>query len=93
MAHASKKSYLAIFGLLALLTALEVGVVYTGVSRKLLISALIGLAVTKAFMVGWFFMHLKSDTKTMKATVAIPFFFPALYAFVLIAEAAWRHFQ
>ncbi len=90
MAHASRKEYGFIFLVLTVLTALEVGVVYMHIGRIGLITSLIGLAVTKAFLVGWFFMHLKSDSKSMKLTVAIPFMFPALYAFVLIAEATWR---
>ena len=91
MAHASRKQYLAIFGTLAVLTALEVAVTKVpGISHRLMASALILMALGKAGLVALFFMHLRSDTKVMKMTVLLPFAFPALYAFVLIAEAAWR---
>jgi caa(3)-type oxidase subunit IV len=89
--HVDRKQYLKIFGILTFLTALEVGVVYIpGINRILLGIALVGLALSKAVIVGWFFMHLGHETKHLKGTVAIPFAFPVIYAFVLIAEAAWR---
>jgi caa(3)-type oxidase subunit IV len=52
--------------------------------------ALVGLAVTKAAIVGLYYMHLKHETKILKFTVAIPVAAPAFYALVLISEAAWR---
>ena len=89
--HVDRKQYLMIFGALTFLTALEVGIVYIpGIGKFFLGSALVLLALAKAWTVGWFFMHLGHETKTLKGTVVIPFAFPALYAFVLIAEAAWR---
>jgi cytochrome c oxidase subunit IV len=91
MSHANRKQYFVIFFVLAALTALEVGVVYLpGISKAALVVALIGLALTKAGLVALFYMHLKSETPLLKWTVAIPMATPALYAAVLIAEAAWR---
>ncbi len=91
MAH-SRKEYLFIFVALAVLTAIEVGVVYTpGIGKGPMILALIGLAVTKASLVALFYMHLKHETRVLKLTVAIPLMTPAVYAVVLIADAAWRH--
>jgi cytochrome c oxidase subunit IV len=91
MAHVDRKEYVKIFAALAVLTALEVGVVYIpGIAKTLMVSALVLLALTKAALVGLFFMHLKHETKSLKMTVALPFVAPAVYAFVLITEAAWR---
>jgi caa(3)-type oxidase subunit IV len=56
-----------------------------------MVAALIGLAAVKAALVGLFFMHLRRETPVLKLTVAIPLATPAVYALVLIAEAAWRH--
>jgi caa(3)-type oxidase subunit IV len=56
-----------------------------------MVVGLVGLALTKASLVGLFFMHLRTEMRALKLTVALPFAFPALYAFVLIAEAAWRY--
>jgi cytochrome c oxidase subunit IV len=88
----SRRPYLIIFGLLFAFTILEVVVALPslGVGRGLKISALILLALTKAGMVALWFMHLKSEFKALRWSVMIPFAFPALYAFVLIAEASWR---
>jgi cytochrome c oxidase subunit IV len=85
-----RKEYFVIFGVLAVLTALEVGVVYAGVPKGILVAVLILLAVTKAAIVGLFYMHLKTETKVLKASIAIPMSLPALYALILIAEGAWR---
>jgi caa(3)-type oxidase subunit IV len=91
MAHVDRKQYMKIFGALIVLTALEVGVVYMpGVPRAAMIVALIGMALTKAALVGLQFMHLSHETRWMKLTVILPFCAPALYAVVLISEAAWR---
>src|SRR4051812_5940413 len=92
-AHGStRKQYWAIFGILFVLTVLEVGVATPKlkIDRGLVVSALVLLALTKAALVGLYFMHLKQERTALKLTVALPFFFPALYAFVLIGEAGWR---
>ena len=91
MAHVNRKEYWIIFAALAVLTGLEVGVVYIpGIAKGLLVSALVLLALTKAALVALFYMHLKHETRVLKLTVAIPLATPAVYATVLILEAAWR---
>src|SRR5438034_8598333 len=50
--HATRKEYMVIFVLLALLTALEIGVVYVHAPLAPLVTALVGLAITKAALVG-----------------------------------------
>ncbi len=91
----SRKPYLIVFGLLFLFTALEVAVANPGlgIDRKLVGFTLVVLALTKAAFVGYYYMHLKQEMKALKLTVVLPFLFPALYAFVLISEAAWRHIR
>ena len=89
--HVNRKQYWVIFVYLLVLTVLEVGVVYIpGIAKPLMVIALLLLAITKAALVGLFYMHLKHETKVLKLTVLLPFAAPALYAFALIAEAAWR---
>ncbi len=91
MSHPSRKQYLGVFVALAVLTVVEVAIVYlTGVSKGVMIAALTALAVTKAGLVGLFFMHLKSETSYLKATVLAPMSMPALFAVLLVAEAMWR---
>ena len=91
MSHAHNKSqYLKVFGILVLFTALEIGVVYTGLARGLIISALVGLALAKAGAVALYFMHLKLETRALRAVVGLPLVFPPLYAVVLMLESAWH---
>ncbi|HEY4122282.1 MAG TPA: cytochrome C oxidase subunit IV family protein [Byssovorax sp.] len=92
----NRREYIIMFFVLAVLTALEVGlgimlskVPYGGPKLGLRIG-LIGLALTKAGCVGMYFMHLKHETKVLRLTVMLPFLAPTLYAFVLISEAVWR---
>jgi cytochrome c oxidase subunit 4 len=87
----NRKEYMVIFGLLAFLTAVEVGVAQVpGISKSLMALALVGLALAKAALVGMFFMHLKHETRFLRVSVALPMLAPALYAIVLMSEAAWR---
>ena len=89
--HVNRKEYLMVFVALAVLTALEIGITYIpGVSKFAMGTGLVSLAVAKAWTVGWFFMHLNHETKVLKLTVALPFLMPAIYAFVLIADAVFR---
>jgi cytochrome c oxidase subunit 4 len=89
--HINRKEYWIIFGLLFILTVLEVGVVLVpGISAPLLISALTMMALVKAGLVGWFFMHLGHETPQIRNSVLVAMLIPFFYALVLIAEAMWR---
>jgi cytochrome c oxidase subunit IV len=86
-----RRRYLQVFGLLTLLTLLELGVVYVpGIGRGPLLAALVLMALAKAGLVLSQFMHLSTETRGLKLTVLVPFLIPALLAVVLIAEAGWR---
>lgn len=86
----SKKEYIVIFFVLTVLTGIEVALKYIPMPRGVLIGALIVLALTKATIVAMFYMHLKSETRSLKLVVGIPLMFPALYAVVLIIESIAR---
>jgi cytochrome c oxidase subunit IV len=87
----STRSYLVVFAILSVLTIAEVGVVKVpGISRAMLISALVLMALAKAGLVLMTYMHLGHESRSLKLMVILPFVLPALYAFVLIAEASWR---
>ena len=90
--HSRARQYLTIFFILFVLTAIEVGVAYLRGHKTEVIVVLFALALVKAACVALFFMHLKWETKVLKATVVIPLMLPVLYAFVLITEAAWRRY-
>lgn len=84
------RQYWIIFVLLAVLTAVEIGVVYLPISKALIWASLIILAIVKAGLVGLYFMHLLHETMILRLTVVIPLTLPFLYAVVLIWEAWWR---
>jgi caa(3)-type oxidase subunit IV len=90
MAHASRKEYAVIFVILAVLTALEVAVVKMPIPKTPMVLALVALAITKAACVALFFMHLRTEKRALRYTVALPLLMPPIYAMVLIAESAWR---
>jgi cytochrome c oxidase subunit 4 len=87
----NRKEYLVIFVALVVLTVLEVGLAQVpGISKPLMRLGLVGMALAKAGLVAMFYMHLKHETRVLRLTVAIPLATPALYAVILISEAAWR---
>jgi caa(3)-type oxidase subunit IV len=89
-----RRSYAQAFAALTVLTAAEIGVVYVpGVAHPLLVLALVLLAMAKAGLVLMVFMHLGRETRGLRRAVLAPFLLPAGYAFVLIAEAAWRFWR
>ena len=87
----NRKKYWQIFAWLSVLTVLEVGVVYIpGVSISALVSCLVLMAIAKAALVAYHFMHLSHETKMVRNGVAFCLGIPAIYAIALISEAAWR---
>jgi caa(3)-type oxidase subunit IV len=87
------QKYLRVFAALAVLTGLELGVVYAGLPKATLIALLIGLALAKAGAVALWFMHLADERRVLRLMVGLPLLFPPLYAVVLIMESLFRsHF-
>jgi caa(3)-type oxidase subunit IV len=61
--HPSPKEYVRIGVVLGVLTALEIGASYAGVSTGILIPTLFILAVVKFALVVMWFMHLRFDDR------------------------------
>ena len=68
----AEPNYMKIFWWLLALTLAEVGIVYMHVPRAVLVVALVLLALMKAFLVAWYFMHLKSEKIALIAMVGLP---------------------
>lgn len=66
-------NYIAIFWWLLALTLLEVGIFYLHLPKLLFVTALILLALLKAFLVAWNFMHLRFERWTLIVITVIPF--------------------
>ena len=71
-ATAPKPNYLAIFAVLAVLTAVEVGLVFTGAVQSVQVVLLIALAFTKATLVALYYMHLKFEGPLIRIIAAVP---------------------
>jgi caa(3)-type oxidase subunit IV len=77
-------------GALFVLTALEVGVVNLPVERALRVTALVGLAMTKALLLLVAFMRLGREPRLIKFTALVPLFVAPTFAVALMLEAAFR---
>jgi len=66
----SVKVYFAVFGILVVVTAAELGLIgVQGISRTLTTTTLIGLAGFKALLVAAFFQHLKDEPRPLSTVL------------------------
>jgi cytochrome c oxidase subunit 4 len=65
-------NYIAIWGMLAVLTVVEVAIVYFRLPRRLMIVSLVFLALWKALLVALYFMHLRFEPKRLLYIVLAP---------------------
>ena len=72
-AHA-EPNYMAVFWWLLALTILEIAVIYMPVARMIIVILLVGLALSKASLVGLYFMHLKFERFTLGLIALTPLF-------------------
>ena len=83
------KLYMVVFFALAFLTVVELfipGMDYVTLQKGI---ALTVIAVVKAFLVAYYFMHLNEERPWPKVIVAIPIL-ATLYAYVLVIEGLYR---
>jgi cytochrome c oxidase subunit IV len=84
------KEYWIIFFVLALLTAIEIYIpTLKNIEYFYRATSLCLLAVGKAFIVAFYYMHLKDESKWMKFVAAIPIC-AVIYAAVVILESVYR---
>lgn len=90
--HAHKRhtvEYVVIFVILAVLTVLELFIPGLDTKYAYKAAGLIGLAAAKAFVVAYFYMHLKEERGWLKFIAAIPLV-AAVFAVALILESTFR---
>jgi cytochrome c oxidase subunit IV len=92
-AHAEHKShwkeYFIIFLILTFLTIVELLVPGLDTAYFYKASALIFLAIGKAFIVAYYYMHLKDEKGWLKFIAAVPIS-AGIYALVVILESIYR---
>src|SRR5262249_5326691 len=87
-AHAQHEepNYMNIFWALAVLTVIEIGVVYLPASRLLIGFLLVALACTKATLVAMYFMHLKFERSTLGIIALTPMILCVFLIFMLLPD-------
>jgi caa(3)-type oxidase subunit IV len=91
-AHTHKShtvEYIIVFVVLTLLTAIELAIPNFTIPYSQKAIALVGLAVGKACIVAYFYMHLKEEKTWLKLIAALPIS-AAIYACILMLESVYR---
>ncbi len=85
LAHEQRR-YLQVFFWLAVLTALELGVIYMPISRFAIGCMLVVLAGTKAALVALFYMHLSVEKRTLTWIALTPAVLCVFLVFMLLPD-------
>jgi len=86
MAEHKHPNYMAIFYYLAILTAVELGVIFLPIHKFYIAVLLCVFAVWKAALVAMYFMHLKLETRTLGLIAVTPLAIATLLVFVLLPD-------
>ncbi|MGH7393646.1 MAG: cytochrome C oxidase subunit IV family protein [Candidatus Rokuibacteriota bacterium] len=81
-------NYMAIFWYLAVLTVIELGVIFLPLGKVTIGVLLCALAVTKAALVAMYFMHLRFETRTLGMVALTPLAIATLLIFLLLPDGA-----
>lgn len=85
--HAQEhRRYLQVFAWLAVLTAIEIGVIYMPIARLAIGAMLVLLAATKAALVALFFMHLVHEKRTLSMIALTPAILCVLLVIALLPD-------
>jgi cytochrome c oxidase subunit 4 len=79
-------NYMAIFWYLAILTVVEIAVVFLPFGKLINGTLLCALAVGKAALVAMYFMHLKFETRTLGLIAITPLAIATLLVFVILPD-------
>ncbi len=77
-------NYVLVWAGLAILTMVELAVVYVGLPRHVTVLALVFLALWKALLVALYFMHLKFEPKRLLYIVLAPLPLAVILVFAVI---------
>src|SRR3989442_2833718 len=88
MATAEHKhpNYMAIFWYLAILTVVEIAVIYMPLSKFTIGALLCALALGKAALVAMYFMHLRFEARTLGLIAVTPLVIATLLVFVVLPD-------
>ncbi|MFQ5700358.1 MAG: cytochrome C oxidase subunit IV family protein [Acidobacteriota bacterium] len=86
-AEHAEPNYLGIVIVLGILTAAEIGVTFLQIPRFLTGAMLVILALSKAFLVALYFMHLRFEKKALTLIALTPLVLCALLMFALLPDS------
>jgi len=86
MAEHKHPNYMAIFYYLAILTAVELAVIFMPIQKFYIAVLLCVFAVWKATLVAMYFMHLKFEARTLGMVAVTPLLIATLLIFVLLPD-------
>lgn len=90
VSHKSHRAgYFKVFGVLTVLTAVELVIPDLDASKMAKFTSLSGLALAKAAVVAWFYMHLNEEKKWLRFIALIPIS-AFIYALVVVLESMFR---
>lgn len=79
-------NYIAVFAWLAVLTVVEVGVIYVPIPKLMIAAALVLMASVKAALVAIYFMHLKFEKVVIWWIAVIPAILCVFLILMLLPE-------
>ena len=82
----TEPNYMAVFWWLLALTVLEIAVIYMPVARMVIVILLVGLALSKAALVGLYFMHLRFERLTLGLIALTPLFLCVFLILMLLPD-------
>lgn len=85
LAHEQRR-YLQVFAWLAVLTAVEIGVIYLPLPKLAIGFMLVVLAATKVCLVALFYMHLAVERRTLAYIALTPAILCVLLVFALLPD-------
>ena len=80
-------SYMTIFWYLAILTVVEIAVIFLPIAKMAIAVMLVSLATAKAAMVALYFMHLRLEVKTLGYIALTPVIIGTLLVLVLLPDS------
>ncbi|HEY7139542.1 MAG TPA: cytochrome C oxidase subunit IV family protein [Methylomirabilota bacterium] len=80
-------SYMAIFWYLAILTVVEIAVIFMPIAKVAVGVMLVSLASAKAALVALYFMHLRLEVKTLGYVALTPVLIGTLLVLVLLPDS------
>lgn len=87
-AHAHP-NYIMIFVILAVLTAVELGIAFLPWPKSVLIALLVGLAFWKAALVGLYYMHLRFEPNRLRILAVAPLPLIVILVTAVCTEFRW----